>query len=108
LGKSDCLEACCEGLRQAILFEEELSDDELYCMGKPKNRSPKIICSLDLSLFTFFASSSNGICFLRDKESNWGVGQRPNRLEQTRRSEMNKLLFEMCNNRSKRQQHSGL
>jgi hypothetical protein len=30
--------------------------DELYCVGKLKNRSPKIICSLDLSLVTFFVS----------------------------------------------------
>jgi hypothetical protein len=31
-------------------------DDELYCVGKLKNRSPKILCSLDFSLVTFFLS----------------------------------------------------
>jgi hypothetical protein len=31
-------------------------DDELYCVGKLKNRSPKIICSLEFSLVTFFVS----------------------------------------------------
>jgi hypothetical protein len=31
-------------------------DDELYCESNLKNRSPKIICSLDFFLVTFFAS----------------------------------------------------
>jgi hypothetical protein len=33
-------------------------DDELYCVGNLKNRSPKIICSLEFSLITFFVSRS--------------------------------------------------
>jgi hypothetical protein len=56
LGKSDCFEACCEGLKQAILFDPEQSEGELYCVGKLKKRSPKIICSLEFSLVTFFVS----------------------------------------------------
>ena len=31
-------------------------DDELYCVGKRKNNCPKILCSLELSLVTFFVS----------------------------------------------------
>jgi hypothetical protein len=46
LGNSDCFEACCGGLLQAILFDPELVEGELYCVGKLKNRSPKILCSL--------------------------------------------------------------
>jgi hypothetical protein len=56
---SFCFEASCEGLLQAILSEEDPpagGADELYCAGKLKNKNPKIICSLDFSLSTFFAS----------------------------------------------------
>jgi len=56
LGYSDGFEACCVGLEQAILFDPELRSGELYCVGKLQNRSPKIICSLDFSLVTFFLS----------------------------------------------------
>ena len=41
--------ACC---KQYCL--RRTKDDELYCVGKLKNRSPKIICSLDFFLVTFF------------------------------------------------------
>jgi hypothetical protein len=41
--------ACC---KQYCL--RRTKDDELYCAGKLKNRSPKIICSLEFSLVTFF------------------------------------------------------
>jgi hypothetical protein len=41
--------------KQYCLTPSEASG-ELYCVGKLKNRSPKIICSLDFSLVTFFAS----------------------------------------------------
>jgi len=43
--------ACC---KQYCLSEPKVS--ELYCVGKLQNRCPKIICSLDFSLVTFFVS----------------------------------------------------
>jgi hypothetical protein len=43
--------ACC---KQYCLRRTQ--DDELYCVSNLKNMSPKIICSLDFSLVTFFSS----------------------------------------------------
>jgi len=42
--------ACC---KQYCLTRIE---GELYCVGKLQNRSPKILCSLEFSLVTFFVS----------------------------------------------------
>jgi hypothetical protein len=42
--------------KQYCLSDPAQRDRELYCVGKLKNRSPKIICSLDFSLVTFFLS----------------------------------------------------
>lgn len=41
--------------KQYCLTPSEVSG-ELYCVGKLQNSSPKILCSLDLSLVAFFAS----------------------------------------------------
>ena len=45
------VKACC---KQYCL--RRTKDDELYCVGNLKNKSPKIICSLEFSLVTLFVS----------------------------------------------------
>jgi hypothetical protein len=37
-----------------------LSDSELYCVGKAKSKSPKIICSLDLFWLLFGIKAKKG------------------------------------------------
>jgi hypothetical protein len=56
LGESECSEACCGGLMQATLSEPERSGGELCCVGKLQNMNPKMFCSLDFSLLTFFVT----------------------------------------------------
>jgi hypothetical protein len=58
-------------LQQAILFEEEQSDDELYCVGKLKTGAPKFYAALNfLWLLSLFQDKEINIDFGRAKEMN--------------------------------------
>jgi len=52
--KSNCLKIAGEACwKQYCWVIRHLAENELYCVGKLKNRSPKIICSLDLFWLLF-------------------------------------------------------